>query len=310
MFTILFIIAAWLSSNAIHAAWVGVRRYDWEKRIARDAQGLLPDAASYTVGKGPVALLFIHGFADTPAIWRRMAARLADSRNFTCRAMRLPGSAEPAAQAKRQTLALWRQSVDVEIGRLRETHAQVWLIGHSMGAALAVDAALRAPDRVAGVVALAPLIEVSRRRSPILPPGVWFRLARLTLALSPTFESCFSSEGVAVDDPAFTYTRDRFIPFCVYRGLFELTRSNRAQASRLACPVFAATAERDAVVDTPAALRWFAACPDAKEIRALANVGHVIPLEIGWKALTDDMGAFIETRTTNGDCVRVHPCPL
>lgn len=310
MFMLFFIIAAWLSTNALHAAWVELRRHLWEKGLTRDAQGLLPDAAAYTVGKGPVALLFIHGFADTPAIWRRMAARLAASRNFTCRAMRLPGSAEAAAQAKRQTLALWRQSVDAEIGRLRETHARVWLIGHSMGAALAVDAALRAPDRIAGVVALAPLIEVSRRRSPILPPGVWFRLARLTLALSPTFESCFSSDGVAVDDPAFTYTRDRFIPFCVYRGLFELTRSNRAQASRLACPVFAATAERDAVVDTPAALRWLAACPGPKEIRPLTDIGHVIPLEIGWQALTDDIGAFIETCTTNGCCVRVHPSPL
>jgi pimeloyl-ACP methyl ester carboxylesterase len=294
MFTLFFILAAWLSTNALHAAWVELRRHLWEKGISRDAQGLLPDAASYTVGEGPVALLFIHGFADTPAIWRRMTERLAARSVFTCRAMRLPGSAEPAAQAKRQTLAQWRQSVDAEIARLRESHAKVWLIGHSMGAALAVDAALRTPERVAGVVALAPLIEVSRRRSPLLPPAVWFRLARLALALSPTFESCFSSKGVAVDAPAFTYTRDRFIPFCVYRGLFELSRSNRGQASRLTCPVFAATAERDAVVDTPAALRWFAACPGPKEVRPLTDIGHVIPLEVGWQALADTIAAFIQ----------------
>lgn len=293
MTTLPTILLAWLGTNALHAAWAGTRRRLWEKRFTRGADGLLPDAGAYTVGSGSVAILFIHGFADTPYIWKRMAERLAATGAFTCRAMRLPGSAEPAAQAKRQSLALWRQSVDDELTRLCAAHANVWVAGHSMGAALALDAALRTPERIAGVVAFAPLIEVSRRRSPLLPPGVWFRLARAALGLSPTFESCFSSQGVAVDDPSFTYTRDRFIPFCVYRGLFQLARSNRGQAARLTQPVFAVAAERDAVVDTPAALRWLDRCPGPKQVRSLAEVGHVIPLEPGWQALTDDLAAFI-----------------
>ena len=162
-----------------------------------------------------------------------------------------------------------------------------------MGAALALDAALRRPATTAGVAALAPLIEVSNRRSPLLPPAVWFRLATIALCLSPNFESCFSSEGVAVDDPSFTYTRDRFIPFSVYRGLFELIRSNRKRAEQLACPLFAATAEYDKVVDSPAALRWFSACRSPIRLRSLAQIGHVIPLEIGWQLLTDDLAGFI-----------------
>lgn len=293
MFTVAIIVAAWLGINLLHAAWVEVRRHFWEKRIRRDVDGLLPDAAAYTAGNGPVALLFIHGFADTPRIWKRMAERLAATGGFTCRAMRLPGSAVPAPRARLQSLGLWRQSVDNELDVLRAAHPAVWVIGHSMGAALALDAALRTPDRIDGVAALAPMLAVSHRRSPLLPPATWFRLARVALGLSPTFESCFSADGVAVDDPTFTYTRDRFIPFCVYGGLFQLIRSNRDQASRLAQPVFAVTAERDSVIDTPAALRWFAACPGPKEIRAFTDIGHVIPLEIGWQALTDDLAAFI-----------------
>ncbi|MEI7902056.1 MAG: alpha/beta fold hydrolase [bacterium] len=277
----------------LHAAWVETRRFFWEKHIRRHADGLLPDAAAYTIGRGSVALLFVHGFADTPFIWRRMADRLATTGAFTCHAMRLPGSAVPALQAQRQSLALWRQAVDDELARLRAGHPIVWIIGHSMGAALALDAALRTPDRVDGVAALAPMIAVSRKRSPLLPPDVWFRLARVALCLSPTFESCFSADGAAVDDPSFTYTRDRFIPFCVYRGLFQLIRSNRDQAARLTQPVFAVTAERDAVIDTPSALRWLDACPGPKEVRVLADIGHVIPLEMGWQPLTDDIAAFI-----------------
>jgi pimeloyl-ACP methyl ester carboxylesterase len=305
MQTLFILTAAWLGVNLLHAAWVEIRRFFWEKGITRDAEGLLPSAAAYTAGSGPVALLFIHGFADTPMIWKRMAERLAATGNFTCRAMRLPGSAEPAPQARLQSLGRWRQAIDEEIDALRAAHVNVWVIGHSMGAALALDAALRSPDRVAGVAVLAPMIEVSRRRSPLLPPGVWFRLARVALSLSPTFESCFSADGVAVDDPAFTYTRDRFIPFSVYCGLFQLIRSNRGQAALLSQPVFAATAERDSVIDTPSALRWIAACPGPKDVRALTDIGHVIPLETGWQALADGIAAFIRTNALSETHVRM-----
>ena len=90
--------AVWLATNLLHGLWVGLRRRAWEKRAHRGPSGLLPDAAAYRIGNGPVALLFIHGFADSPCIWRRMTRRLAEGERFTCRAMRLlPAEAIVAA---------------------------------------------------------------------------------------------------------------------------------------------------------------------------------------------------------------------
>ena len=281
----------------LHTAWVETRRSLWEKRIRRGPDGLLPEASAYSIGAGDTALLFIHGFADTPFIWRRMTNQLAAGGRFTCRAMRLPGCAEPAKDARLSSLPQWRSQVADEIARLRQTHPRVWLVGHSLGGALALDAALRTPEQVDGVAVFAPLIQVSNKRSPLLPPPVWFRLARIALLLSPTFESCFSGEGAAVDDPSFRYTRDRFIPFAVYCGLFTLIRANRQKAASLTCPLFAATAERDAVVDTRAALRWIAACKVPKEVHAFSDIGHVIPLETGWADLTEKLEAFIIRHT-------------
>jgi esterase/lipase len=288
--------AAWLGVNLFHGLWVAVRRHVWERRFVREPGGLLPDAAACRTGDGSVALLFIHGFADTPCLWRRITRRLAAKGAFTCRAMRLSGSAEPAASAGRQSLALWRAQVADELARLRETHDAVWIVGHSLGGALALDAALRLPGLVDGVAVLAPLIDVSRKRCPLLPPHVWFGLARVALGLSPTFESPFSADGVAGDDPSFTYTRDRFIPFCVYRALFQLVCANRDQAARLSRPVFAVLSGRDSVVDSAAARRWLAACPGDKEVRELAENGHVIPLASGWENLFDDLAAFVLKR--------------
>ena len=289
--------AVWLVMNLLHGLWVGLRRRAWEKRAHRGPSGLLPDAAAYRIGNGPVALLFIHGFADTPCIWRRITRRLAEGERFTCRAMRLPGSAEPVAFARCQSLALWRTQVADELVRLRETHDAVWVVGHSLGGALALDAAVRLPGMVDGVAVLAPLIDVARARSPLLPPRVWFALARVALCLSPIFESPFASQGVAEDDPAFTFARDRFIPFCVYRALFRLIRDNHLCAARLACPILAVTAAQDSVVDTAAAQRWLAACKGPSSVRDLSGTGHVIPLCAEWRRLTDDMAAFIESHT-------------
>lgn len=290
--------AAWLGTNLLHGLWVGLRRRAWEKRIRREPNGLLPDAAAYRIGNGPVALLFIHGFADTPCIWRRITHRLAEEGTFTCRAMRLPGSAEPVAHARRrQSLTLWRTQVADELMRLRETHDAVWIVGHSLGGALALDATLRLPDLVDGAAVFAPLIDVARARCPLLPPRVWFALARIALCLSPTFESPFAAQAVADDDPSFTFVRDRFIPFCVYRALFRLIREIRPQSDCLDCPFFAVTASRDSVVDTAAAHHWIAGCTGPKEVRDLPDSGHEIPLSIGWRILIDDMAAFIRAHT-------------
>ena len=298
MHTLLTLLTLWLAANLLHAAWVQSRRHCWERRNTRDADGLLPNAAAFTVGKGPIALLLIHGFADTPRIWKRMADYLAASGAFTCRAMRLPGSAQRAPLAKNQSLTLWQQAVDKELDSLHATHSAVWAIGHSLGGALAIDAALRRTEAIGGVAVFSPMIEVSKKRSPLLPPVVWFRLASFTLGLSPVFESCFSADGIAVDDPSFTYKRDRFIPFCVYRSLFELIRSNRSRSASLACPVFAVTAERDSVVDTPAALRWLAGCTGPKRVLHLTDIGHVIPLETGWQAQCDNLSVFIREQNS------------
>ena len=284
----------WLFGNALHGTWVSVRRHLWESGFTRDQDGLLPHGAAYTEGAGEIALLFVHGFADTPMLWKKLVGRLAQSGGFTCRAMRLPGAAEPLSSARHTTLAQWRGGLDTEIAALRATHSAVWVIGHSLGAALAIDAVQRTPHQIAGLVLLAPLIEVSRARSPLLHPRIWFRIGRVAFALSPTFESCFTKIATAPDDPAFRYPRDRFIPFCVYRNLFALIASNARPKNTLTLPVFAAISGRDRVIDSAAALRWLAVYAKDAQVETFPDTGHVLPLKQNGYALADAIAAFIQ----------------
>jgi carboxylesterase len=293
MKTLLQLLAVWFIADAVHYLWIAVRQRRWERKIQRDVAGVREGALAYTCGAGPVAVLWVHGFADTPTTFQRMASRLSASGTFTCRAMRLPGAGEPTAQTAKITLADWRAAVAREIAELRQNHEQIWLIGHSLGGALALNAALRSPADVTGVVALSPLIQVSRRRSPILPPHVWFRLANASFPFSKTFESCFKVNAVAADDTHYTYIRDRFIPFATYRNLFALIKELQPRAAEMRVPVLALLAVEDRVVDTPAAQKWFADVTSPKQVRLLPDVAHELPLENGWEKTSDEIAAFI-----------------
>ena len=291
---LLTLISAWLAINLLHGLWIGLRHWRWEAKITRDANGLLPQAGPYTRGNGPIALLCVHGFADSPMLWSRMADYIQTQGNsFTCRAMRLPGSGDPLSVTRHVTLEQWRQAVDDELAMLRKTHAHVWLVSHSMGGALGIDAALRKPDAVEGLVLLAPLIKVSRKRIPLVPAELGFRCSEWVFLFSPVFESMFAWKPTTAYNPTFTYVRDRFIPFQVYRNLFRLIHANEEQASNLMIPVFAALSKFDHVVDSKAASQWLEHVQGRKEVR-WTETGHVIHLDSGWQALTDDIITFIK----------------
>ena len=67
----------WLATNLAHREWIAVRRYQWEQRVSRGPDGVATDAQPYTCGTGADAVLLIHGFADTPAVFRELANTLA-----------------------------------------------------------------------------------------------------------------------------------------------------------------------------------------------------------------------------------------
>jgi alpha-beta hydrolase superfamily lysophospholipase len=288
------ILTAWLIANLLHGLWTGCRRWCWESRIVRDKNGLLPQAEAYTRGQGQTALLFIHGFADTPMIWSPMVNHLiGQDASFTCRAMRLPGAGEPLQASRHITLDQWREAIDQEIALLRKDHAQVWLIAHSMGCAISIDAVLRNPGHVQGLILLAPLIKVSSAKTFRIPPEMGFRVAEKVFLLSPVFESMFDWKLSMPAASLLTYIKDRFIPFQTYRNLFTLTRSNRTRGNEIKIPVFSALSKYDRVVDSKAAAAWLDTLSGEKEIR-WTETDHIIPIAPGWQALTDDIAAFIK----------------
>ena len=131
MWTVL--VVGWLASNLLLALWIGVRRWIWERSVRRGADGVLADAGPFTIGHGEVALLLVHGFADTPAVFRELASALA-AQGLACHAMRVPGAGEPLAAAARQSPVTWIEALRAEAEALRATHREVWILGPRWGA--------------------------------------------------------------------------------------------------------------------------------------------------------------------------------
>src|SRR5690606_6032951 len=80
----------WLLGDLGYSLIVGSRLRGWESGLTRNTEGVRVEGEAYTLGEGPAAILFVHGFAESPANFRPMVEHFAN-RGFTCRAMRLPG---------------------------------------------------------------------------------------------------------------------------------------------------------------------------------------------------------------------------
>lgn len=288
------LLATLLGADFAYSRTVGRHAAAWERRQQRDPEGVRLDSSAFSTGSGDIALLLVHGFGSSPAVFTRWAEELA-ARGYSCRAMRLPGFGEPLEAARRVDADDWRRALDEEIAALRRDHRQVWLVGHSMGAALCTDAAIRHPDQVDGLVLAAPLFGVSTRRSLGLPPERLFAVTRL-LPFTDTLESCFP---VDADDPSLSAVeaRDVFVPLNIYRGMFDVMRAAKAAAPALGQPVLVLASERDRVVDFEAARRFAGRlrAPRAA-FEAVSPAGHVLPLDTGWRALCGRVDDFIAGR--------------
>ena len=279
--------ALWLLGDALYARRILARANAPDARRASTEPFSLNPA-------GQPALLLVHGFADGPSVFAKIAPILADS-GFAVRAMHLPGSGIPPAEMAGTTLAAWRTAIDREIAGLRAGNSArpVWLVGHSLGGALAFDAALRPENRIAGLVLLAPLVDVSRARSPVLSPRQWFHLLDRLLLFSDVVESRLPAD-LHDPDARAAYRTDKFIHRDVYRALFDAMDAVRPRAAEWGGPLLTIVSPSDQIVDVAATKFFFAATNAAPaKLSEQYSAGHVLPLDRGYGKIAERIARFV-----------------
>lgn len=101
-------------------------------------------------GNGPLTVLLHAGVADSRG-WQEVASRLAGSTTVVAYDRRGFGQSAPSTEPFTHVEDLL--AVLDQIGASR-----AWLVGSSAGGGIALDAALTAPERVAGLILLAPAV--------------------------------------------------------------------------------------------------------------------------------------------------------
>lgn len=288
----LVLVLAYLAVDFAYSRVVAYRAKSFEKTVERDDAGIRKGFEELRAGEGDVGVLMVHGFGSSPAVFCRMVPELAAA-GFECTSMRLPGFGEPLSKYAAVTAEDWEKAIVRELRAMGAPDRPVWLVGHSMGGSLSWNVAKQNPELVRGVVLIAPLFDISSRRSLGISPRRLFPLVDPLLLFTDTFETCFP---VDMTDPMVEVleARDRFVPTSVYRQLFRTMQEARASERVLPRPVLFCVAPRDLVTDADAAVAAYKEVEaPAREIHYAPESGHVIPLDRGWEETTAKVAAFI-----------------
>ena len=286
-----------------------------ESLMPRDDDGIRIGCREYTVGSGNKALLMIHGFGDSPAVFSVLASELS-TQGFTCRAMRLPGFGSTVEESARYNEDDWMTAIYHEVEELAKTHQQVWIVAHSLGCTLAIRHLIDNHSAVSGLICLAPLIKVSRRRSPFFSPRTWHSIGRRLLLFTQVIENTLPENPKS----ALHWRQDlidHFYHFSIYTRLFKAISRIQNKAHKLTKPMLMVVSSNDNIIDTNAAIAFFDRTNAIyKRLIYTDKSGHMIPLDHGWQYISNEIDVFIGCAQTPilaesaKDIVTAAPTPI
>jgi carboxylesterase len=129
---------------------------------------ILEGAENFRAGDGPVGALLVHGYTGSPQSMRALGDHLAAT-GITVVGPRLPGHGTTWQDLNQRRAEEWVETVDTAFHGLALECDEVFLVGLSFGVALCLDLAARYPDKVAGIVTMAGMVETRDPRRHLAP---------------------------------------------------------------------------------------------------------------------------------------------
>jgi carboxylesterase len=212
---------------------------------------------------GSVGVLLSHGYTATTAEVRLLARRLHEQ-GYTVAGPLLPGHGDTPAAMNRCRWQDWVAAMEEMYQRLAAHCQHVFVGGESMGAMLALYMANEHPQ-VAGILAYAPAVQVSRLttlRARFFAPFVPFVAKRRRLNWNEHWQ------GYTVN------------PVPAFLQLIYLQRTVRRRLSGIRQPLLIIQGRLDIVIDLRGAGALYREIGSAwKELHWLEHTGHLVLLE-------------------------------
>jgi carboxylesterase len=247
---------------------------------------VIQGAEAFSHDGGPTGVLLCHGFTGSPHSLRPWAEYLAAA-GLSVALPRLPGHGTTWQEMARTRWEDWYAEVNRAFDNLRARSDEIFVMGLSMGACLALRLAGLQGSAVSGLVLVNPSLTADTRL---------FYLAPVLKLVVP------SLKGIASDikkQPADELGYDR-IPVKAAATLPGLWRTTKANLGQVSQPVLAYRSTTDHVVGPASLALLRAALPASQlEVRNLPDSYHVAPLD-------NDAEAIF---TGSLDFVRAHSRP-
>jgi carboxylesterase len=228
---------------------------------------VMPGAEPFHHDGGQVGVLLCHGFTGSPQSLRDWAQALADA-GYTVRLPLLPGHGTRWQEMNRTRWTDWYAAVDAAFGELRAGCDAVFVVGLSMGGALALRLAQEHGSDVAGVVVVNPSVSGEDPRMRLVLP--WAR------HVVPSFP------GVASDikKPGPTELAYDRSPLHAAHSLTQLWKVVSGDLGRVTQPLLLLRSAVDHVVPASSSARVLAgvASTDVTEV-VLQDSFHVATLD-------------------------------
>ncbi len=173
-------------------------------------------------------VIFIHGFMGSPNQFTFLTDAVFAS-GYSCASVLLPGHGGDGKSFAANGLQNWEDCVQTEIERHTKRYARIFLVGHSMGGLLALNASIQNSDAIRGVA----MLSSPTHMRFFAPRSIWARLCLL----------CYKKGQVVKRDylSAYSISNVHAWEYLTWRrpiaGLFRLIKKTRSNLADVSVPV-------------------------------------------------------------------------
>ena len=248
---------------------------------------VLEGAEEFAFGDGPVGALLLHGFTSSPQNMRPLGEYLAE-RGITVVCPRFPGHGTSWEDLSTRRSEEWVETAETAFHHLASQRDEVFLVGLSFGGAVALDLAARYPDRVDGVVGLAPFL-FSKDPRRFLSPVI----RRVVRAIPGV--------GNDIADPEMREIVYDKVPTGAAHHMLEYVKRAKLGLPAVRCPVLVIHSPHDHTAHpSNAQVIYDTVGSEDKNLIWLERSYHVITLDVEREQVFENTFSFIKDRSKAG----------
>ena len=176
-----------------------------------------------------IAVIFVHGLMGSPTQFDDLARAVYDvGCTFSC--ILLPGHGSGVMEFAKFGAADWQRHLQQEIDKIKNAYDRIFLVGHSMGGLLSLNASLKKENKISGVFLIATPLKVH-----LYSPTAFLKKIRLLTfpKSNPAKAAYMKSNSIELSKPLIA-----LLAIKTFRDFFKLMKQTKKRLPDVTVPVY------------------------------------------------------------------------